>query len=297
MSKNPHGSPAVSTDRYATALLTEDSGNTLTYGAVYEVESDLITAKYTPKMNNAGMYASGIEVESYVAKAGGTLDLNVVGLSATEEKEYFGAKLLPDANNLLVENKDDYVPDRMVIYSTTRSNGKKNLYKFPKAKFTSQGEEATTSDDSGVKYNGTALQANYKALINSGDIMFQIKDVDPDTISGAALIDAWFGSALGGIVLSGTGGADANAPVVTATAGANQVALSWTAIANATKYSVKQYDDGVCTILDAAVTGTTYTDTGLTAGKTYTYLVQAYVDGVWSSASPANRVSATPTEE
>ena len=297
MSKNPHGRPAVSTDRYATALLTEDSGNHLSYESVYEVESDLITAKYTPKMNNAGMYASGIEVESYVAKAGGTLDLTVVGLSATEEKEYFGAKLLTDANNLLVENKDDYVPDRMVIYSTTRSNGKKNLYKFPKAKFTSQGEEATTSDDSGVKFNGTALQANYKATVYSGDIMFQIKDVDPDTIEGAALIDAWFGSALGGVILSGTAGGDTNAPVVTATAGVNSVALSWGAVTGATKYSVKQYDDGVCTILDPAVDTTSFTDTGLTAGKVYTYLVQAYVNGVWSSAAPAYRVSATPTAE
>ena len=292
MSKKAHGRPAVSTDRFATALLTEDSGNALTYGAMYEVESDLITAKYTPKMNTAGMYASGIEVESYVAKAGGTLDLTVVGLTSEEEKEYFGSTLLTTSNDLLAENKDDYVPDRLVAYSTTRANGKKNLYKFMKAKFTSQGEEANTVDDSGVKFNGTALQAGYKATINSGDIMFVIKDVDPDDMAGAALIEAWFATALGGVVLTGTG-SDANAPDVTATGGANKVTLSWDAVTGATKYAVKQYNNGICTILTDDLTSTSYEDTGLAAGTTYSYIVQAYVDGEWSASGAAYIVSAT----
>lgn len=292
MSLNAHGRPAVSTDRFATAILTEDSGTTLTYGSVEEIESDLITIKYTPKMNNAQMFASGIAVESYVAKAGGTLDVTVVGLTAEEEKSYFGSTLLTDSNNLLVENKDDYVPDRMVIWSTTRSNGKKNLYKVMKAKFTSQGEEASTTDDSGVKFNGTALQADYKATINSGDIMFTLKDVDPETEAGAALIAQWFATALGGIALTGTG-SDANAPVVTATGGANKVTLSWDAITGATKYMIKQYDNGICTILDDNATATSYEDTGLVAGRTYSYIVQAYVSGVWSSTGAAYIVSAT----
>ncbi len=294
MSLNAHGRPAVSTDRFATAILTEDSGTALTYGSVEEIESDLITIKYTPKMNSASMYASGIAVESYVAKAGGTLDVTVVGLTAEEEKSYFGSTLLTDSNNLLVENKDDYVPDRMVIWSTTRSNGKKNLYKVMKAKFTSQGEEASTTDGSGVKFNGTALQADYKATINSGDIMFTLKDVDPETETGAALIAQWFATALGGIALTGTG-SDANAPVVTATGGTNKVTLSWSAIADATKYMVKQYNNGICTILDDNVTTTSYEDTGLTAGTTYSYIVQSYVDGQWSSSGAAYIVSATAT--
>lgn len=292
MSLNAHGRPAVSTDRFATALLTEDSGTNLTYGSVEEIESDLITIKYTPKMNSASMYASGIAVESYVAKAGGTLDVTVVGLTAEEEKSYFGSTLLTDSNNLLVENKDDYVPDRMVIWSTTRSNGKKNLYKVMKAKFTSQGEEASTTDDSGVKFNGTALQADYKATINSGDIMFTLKDVDPETETGAALIAQWFATALGGIALTGTG-SDANAPAVTATGGTNKVTLSWSAVTGATKYMIKQYDNGICTILDDNATATSYEDTGLTAGKTYSYIVQAYVNDTWSASGAAYIVSAT----
>lgn len=292
MPKQEHGRPAVSTDRFATAVLTEDSGTTLTYAAVKEIESDLITVKYTPKMNQASMYASGIAVESYVAKSGGTIDVTVVGLTDDEEKDYFGATV--DANGVLVDNKDDYVPDLAVIWSTVRSDGKMNLYKVMKTKFASQGEEASTSDDSGVKYNGTALQGEYKALINSGDFMFKRKKIDPKTPEGASIIETWFGSALGGITLTGTG-SDANAPVVTATGGANKVTLSWSAITGASKYRIMQYENGICTILSDNTTATTYNATGLTPGKTYYFIVNAYVDDEWSATSAAYLVEGTPT--
>ena len=215
MSINEHGRPSVSTKRFATALLTEDSGTALTYGDVKEIETDLITVKYTPKMNSASMYASGIAVESYVAKSGGTVDLTVVGLTAEEEADYFGAAVLAANNDLIVDNANDYVPDRMIIWSTQRSDGKMNLYKIMKAKFSNQGEQADTSDDNGVKYTGTSLQADYKALIRSGDIMFKEKKVDPDTEAGAALISAWFETALGGIVITDPDSNSNNTPAET----------------------------------------------------------------------------------
>ena len=292
MSKQEHGRPAVSTDRFATAVLTEDSGTTLTYNSVKEIESDLITIKYQPKMNSAQMYASGIAVESYVAKSGGTVDLTVVGLTDEEEKDYFGATI--DANGVLVDNKDDYVPDLAVIWSTVRSDGKMNLYKIMKTKFANQGEEVSTSDDSGVKFNGTALQGEYKALINSGDFMFRRKKVDPKTGAGAALIEEWFGSALGGIVLTGTG-SDENAPEVTATGGTNKVTLSWSAITGASKYRVMQYENGICTILTDELTTTTYDVTGLEPGKTCYFIVNSYVDSEWSATGGEYLVSGAAT--
>ncbi len=292
MAKKEHGRPAVSTDRFATAVLTEDSGANLTYESVKEIESDLITIKYTPKMNSASMYASGIEVESYIAKSGGTVDVTVVGLTDEEEKDYFGATI--DDNGVVVDNKNDYVPDLAVIWSTLRSDGKVNLYKIMKTKFANQGEEVSTSDDSGVKFNGTALQGDYKALINSGDFMFRRRKIDPKTGEGGAIIETWFGSALGGIVLSGTG-SDANAPVVTATGGTNKVTLSWSAITDATKYRALMYENGICTILDDNITTTSFEATGLTAGRTYYFIVNSYVDGEWSATGAEYLVSGTAT--
>lgn len=51
----------------------------------------------------------------------------------------------------------------------------------------------------------------------------------------------------------------------------SQVALSWTAAANATSYDV--YRDNV--VYAANITGTTYTNTAVTAGTVYTYFVKA----------------------
>jgi len=61
-----------------------------------------------------------------------------------------------------------------------------------------------------------------------------------------------------------------------ATAGNARVQLSWTAVSNAT-YNI--YRNGQ---LIATQSGTTYTDTGVTNGTTYTYTVSAIVDNVQS---------------
>jgi fibronectin type 3 domain-containing protein len=80
---------------------------------------------------------------------------------------------------------------------------------------------------------------------------------------------------------------------LTATAGNTQVALSWTASSGATAYDVKRSTvsgSGYATI--SSPTGTSYTNTGLTNGTTYYYVVAAK-NASGSSANSA-QVSATP---
>lgn len=188
---------AVCTDRFAYAPLTTDSAETLAYGDVNEIKDILITVKYTPKMNSASQYASGVEVDSYVAKAGGTLDVTIVNTNPTDDVTLFGSKI-NETTGVLESGKDDVVPDVMVMYSTKTSTGKINLYKFPKCKFTSQGESAQTTDENGVTFNGLALQANYKALLNTGKDMYVVKGLDP--VTDKTTIDNWFKTASGVIV-------------------------------------------------------------------------------------------------
>lgn len=188
---------AVCTERFAYAPLTTDSSETLAYGDVVEIKDILITTKYTPKMNSASQYASGVEVDSYVAKAGGTLDVTIVNTNPTDDVTLFGSKL-NETTGVLESGKDDVVPDVMVMYSTKTSTGKINLYKFPKCKFTSQGESAQTTDENGVTFNGLALQANYKALLNTGKDMYVAKGLDP--VNDKTTIDDWFKTASGVII-------------------------------------------------------------------------------------------------
>ena len=81
---------------------------------------------------------------------------------------------------------------------------------------------------------------------------------------------------------------------LTATPGNAQIVLSWTASPGATSYIVGQgiKSGGPYTVVSSP-TATTYTDTGLTNGTTYYYVVGA-VNSSGTSAN-SNEASATPT--
>jgi fibronectin type 3 domain-containing protein len=85
-----------------------------------------------------------------------------------------------------------------------------------------------------------------------------------------------------------------------ATAGNAQVTLSWTASSGATSYNVKRAttSGGPYTTVASGVTGTTYTNTGLTNGTTYYYVISAVnsagesTNSTQASATPAAAVTA-----
>ncbi len=72
------------------------------------------------------------------------------------------------------------------------------------------------------------------------------------------------------------------------------ITLSWDPVENAEKYSVYIYEDNAYKKISTSVTDESYTVKGLTNGKTYQFLVQAYVNGKWSPASKELLVSAAP---
>jgi hypothetical protein len=83
---------------------------------------------------------------------------------------------------------------------------------------------------------------------------------------------------------------------LTATPGDAQVALNWGAVTDATSYNVYRAttSGGPYTQIMSGVTGTTYTDTGLTNGTTYFYVVTA-VNAAGVESAYSNEASATPT--
>lgn len=96
----------------------------------------------------------------------------------------------------------------------------------------------------------------------------------------------------------------ASAPVIflppsglTAKSGITEIDLSWTATAGAVSYNVKRSltPGGPYTTISTAgtVTGTTYTDTGLTNGTTYYYVVSA-VNGVPTETADSPEASTYP---
>lgn len=102
-----------------------------------------------------------------------------------------------------------------------------------------------------------------------------------------------------------SGGASANVQVsvltppgaptnLAALAGNGQITLRWTASAGATSYVVQRstVTGGPYTTLSGTVTGTTYTDTGLTNGTTYYYVVAA--SNANGTGANSAEVNATP---
>lgn len=91
-----------------------------------------------------------------------------------------------------------------------------------------------------------------------------------------------------------TGANDGIAPAVptglTATPGAAEVALSWTAVADADVAGYRVYRDGTLVRQQA---GTSFTDTGLVNGTTYAYSVEAY-DARGNRSALSTSVAATP---
>src|SRR5438876_618335 len=92
---------------------------------------------------------------------------------------------------------------------------------------------------------------------------------------------------------SGTGGTTLPAPtgLTTSTASTSQINLSWTASSGATSYNVLRSttSGGPYTSIASGVITTSYTNTGLSAGTTYYYVVQAVdAGGTSANSSPAS---------
>lgn len=89
------------------------------------------------------------------------------------------------------------------------------------------------------------------------------------------------------------------AAIAVTTAGDAQVALNWSASPGATSYNIKRATGGGSYVaLATGVTGTNYTDSGLTDGTTYHYVVSAVNDRGESadSATASATADATPPE-
>lgn len=111
-------------------------------------------------------------------------------------------------------------------------------------------------------------------------------------VSGTSALLLGCGGGYGG---GGNGGGSnpPGAPTgLTGTAGNGQVSLSWTASSGASGYYVRRSTSGGTEAEIASVATNTYTDTSVTNGTTYYYVVSAY--NSYGASGNSNEVNATP---
>jgi len=97
------------------------------------------------------------------------------------------------------------------------------------------------------------------------------------------------------VYVPGSGGPPAAPTGLKAVAGNNQVSLSWTASSGASTYNVKRTLTSSLNyaLVASGVTATSFTDTTVTNGTTYFYVVSA--DNTAGESPNSNEASATPT--
>lgn len=165
-----------------------------------------------------------------------------------------------------------------IRYATPNNNLTAGIY-------VNGGRVATVAFPNSGGWGGTAFStATVSVTLNSGANTVAIRN---DTGGQGINIDK--------MEVSGGGAALPSAPQgVSATAGNAQVALTWNSVTGATSYNVKRSttSGGSYTTVSSPTT-TSYTNTGLTNGTTYYYVVTAV--GSTGESPVSTQVSATPT--
>lgn len=169
-------------------LLTDDETATTYDAEPYVFSKSLMSAKCTPAVQTAELYGDGIKVEDYVAKDGGELDIAVTGFENGDGVFLFGETKTEDGTE--VSSSADIVPYRCVAYMTERSDGKVNLYKYPKVKFMPQAEDANQREGSKISYGTSQLKGTYSPLISTEADRYRHLGADP--VTDAEFITKWF---------------------------------------------------------------------------------------------------------
>ena len=156
-----------------------------------------------------------------------------------------------------------------------------------------------------VAINGTSYLSNFDVFATAGGQNKALVEQTTATAnsSGQIVISFTQGSAdnpeIAGIEIDGSGGGDGTVPPaptgLTVTAGNAQDSLTWSSSAGATSYNVYRGTTSggeSSTAIATGLTGTSYTNTGLTNGTAYYYKVAA-VNSVGTSGM-SNEANATP---
>lgn len=159
---------------------------------------------------------------------------------------------------------------------------------------TGAGQNSTT-----VQINGTNVITNLDLFAGAGGankalIEQLVANANASGVLTVSFLSGSFGAGLiNGIeILSGTMG-PGNPVCVTAVPGNAQATITWNAVPNATSYTVRRATSGGGSYTTVgSPTTTTYTDTGLTNGTVYYYVVFA-LDS-YGQSSPSNQVSVVP---
>ncbi len=188
---NTERSPVKGLKKLVMWPLVADTEELLTYGTANPFVKSLMTATDTPTIVEGELPADNQIVESDMEVTGGTLAIGITALNEGDRNLIYGNKLV---NGTVIQNKDDMGSYIAVAYMTNRSDGKANLYKKLKARFSPSAETFNTQQVGNISYATTTINGKYIPTINDGNFGGTRYGVDP--IADKTIIDNWFTEAL-----------------------------------------------------------------------------------------------------
>jgi len=179
----------------------------------------------------------------------------------------------------------------------------------------SNGETETWVAGDIIRLEASGLNPVQLTLLRNGDPVLTYTDTTENLVGGSPgigiyspptdhlAVDDWEGGNLGmlGILLPKTQEPRVRGNLVVTALGVSQVKLSWTALTDnvgVKKYEVQRQDPGSTSFVHVGTTtGTSYTDTGLAAGSSYSYrvLVRDAKGGLKEYSGVASVTTASPT--
>lgn len=165
-------------------------GSAVEFGERLKNFSDSLTS------NSQSAASDGVVVETFTGIGTGTLTLGLSDLIPDERKLIFGETVNEYTDGkVVVTTGKEKIPCVRAALMTDRSDGKVNLYKFFKVKFTPGEKSVEQINESGqatfstISISGTYFQSFSEEIEG---MKAEAKCVDPSTGNGKKFINKWF---------------------------------------------------------------------------------------------------------
>lgn len=173
----------VGLKNFYAALVTEETSTTTTYGTPRKI-SEAITAKITPNVETATLYAD--DKASEVEEAFGDIDVEIGVKDLSVEDYAFLLGKTVDANGGVTDSVSDVAPYVALGFEIPLTGGGKRLYWYYKGKFGIPSSEHTTKQDK-TEFQTPTISAKFLARAD-GKWRYRIDSNE----TNSTVVNSWF---------------------------------------------------------------------------------------------------------
>lgn len=170
MAENKKIAVSVGLKDFYYAVLTKDDETGVTYSTPKKI-AHAITAKVTPTVNTATLYADNGPILTANALGEIAVELNVVDIPFDVQVELLG--LTVNADGVVIDNAEDQAPEVAIGFRRTTSANTSRLTWLLKGKFSLPAEEGATQGDT-PEFQTPTITATFLKRIYDGNWRYRL---------------------------------------------------------------------------------------------------------------------------